>query len=217
MMSFKRPEPAKAIRTIASVFLVGAIGFTIPYTRNLFAHLTPLAILFAIAGGVFFHDGDRSLKFWIVSAFILLGGFFIEVIGVNTGVIFGEYSYGKVLGPKIFSTPVIIGFTWYLLVYASRSVVEYWDTSEWIKIIVVAIMVTGFDIVLEPVAIKLGYWSWADVQVPLQNYFAWFVISLVFSATLSLSKVKLYNEMGGPIFIILFIFFILLNGILLVV
>jgi bisanhydrobacterioruberin hydratase len=217
MMSLKRPEPAKAIRTIASVFLVGAIGFTIPYTRNLFAHLTPLAILFAIVGGVFFHDGDRSLKFWIVSAFILLGGFFIEVIGVNTGIIFGEYSYGKVLGPKIISTPVIIGFTWYLLVYASRSVVEYWDTSEWIKIIVVAIMVTGFDIVLEPVAIKLGYWTWAEVQVPLQNYFAWFVISLVFSATLSLSKVKLYNEMGGPIFIILFIFFILLNGILLVV
>lgn len=216
-MTVKRPEPAKAIQSIASVFLVGAIGFTIPYTRELFAHLTPLAILFAFAGGAFFHDGDKNIKFWLVSAFILLGGFFIEVIGVNTGAIFGEYSYGKVLGPKVLATPLIIGFTWYLLVYTSRSVVEYWDTSEWIKVVVVAVMVTGFDIVLEPVAIKLGYWTWAAVQVPLQNYFAWFVISFVFSASLSLSKVRLYNEMGGPIFIILFLFFILLNGILLLV
>jgi putative membrane protein len=42
--------------------------------------------------------------------------------------------------------------------------------------LVTGLLVAGFDAVMEPVAIRLGYWTWASVGVPLQNHAAWFVI-----------------------------------------
>ncbi|MFC0877032.1 carotenoid biosynthesis protein [Saccharicrinis sp. FJH2] len=214
-IALPRPEPSKAIRSISSVLLVGIIGFAIPFSRPVFQAMTPIVILLAVIGSIHYHDGDRNLKMILVSLFILLAGFSIEVIGVKTGIIFGTYSYGKVLGPKIMGTPVIIGLNWLLLIYTARAMVEYWDTSEWIKVPVVAILVTAFDIVLEPVAIKLGFWSWEAIQVPLQNYLAWFGIALIFSSLMTLSKVKLMNEMGGPLFFMLFLFFLVLNIVIL--
>lgn len=212
----QRPSPSKAIRTIISILLVGVIGFAIPFSRPFFQALTPLVILLAVFGAVRYHDGDRSLSVILVSVFIFIAGFGIEAVGVKTGVIFGAYSYGKVLGPKILDTPVIIGLNWLLLMYCARAMVEYWDATEWIKVPVVAVLVTAMDIVIEPVAIGLGFWTWEAVSVPLQNYVAWFVIALVFSAILALSKVRLLNEMGGPLFFLLFLFFLLLNGVLLI-
>ncbi|MFB6343812.1 carotenoid biosynthesis protein [Saccharicrinis sp. FJH62] len=214
-IALPRPEPSKAIRSISSVLLVGIIGFAIPFSRPVFQAMTPIVILLAVIGSIRYHDGDRNLKMILVSLFILLAGFSIEVIGVKTGIIFGTYSYGKVLGPKLMGTPVIIGLNWLLLIYTARAMVEYWDTSEWIKVPVVAILVTAFDIVLEPVAIKLGFWSWEAIQVPLQNYLAWFGIALIFSSLMTLSKVKLMNEMGGPLFFMLFLFFLVLNIVIL--
>jgi putative membrane protein len=49
-----------------------------------------------------------------------------------------------------------------------------------------------FDIILEPVAVKFGYWSWGH-NIPLQNYLAWFVISL--AATYIFAKMRIdYNS-----------------------
>ena len=214
-IAIPRPEPSKAIRAMSSILLVGIIGFAIPFSRPVFQAMTPIMILLAVLGLIRYHDGDRNLKMVAITLFILFAGFGVEVLGVKTGVIFGAYSYGTVLMPKIMETPLIIGVNWLLLVYTARAMVEYWDTTEWIKVPVVAILVTVFDIVLEPVAIKLGFWSWAGDSVPFQNYFAWFVIALVFSGIIAVSKVKLLNEMGGPLFFMLFLFFLVLNGIIL--
>lgn len=215
LKKLKRPEPAVAIKNVAIILLVGIVGFAIPFTHELFQKMTPLVILLGVFGLVFYHDGDRGLKFYAVSLFVLLAGFFVEVVGVKTGLIFGDYIYGTVLGPKVLDTPLMIGVLWLLLVYCARSMVEYWDTSEWIKVILVAVLVTTMDIVLEPVAIALGFWTWDAVQVPMQNYIAWFLIALVFSALFSLTKVKIFNEMGAPLFFLLFLFFILLNVVIL--
>lgn len=209
-----RPEPSKAIRIVSVILLVGIIGFAIPYSRPIFQSLTPFVIILSILGAIHYHDGDKSLKMIAVSLFVFLAGLSVEIIGVKTGLIFGEYSYGHVLGPKVFGTPIIIGLLWWLLVYTASSIVEYWDTPGIVKAFTVAILVTALDIVLEPVAIHLGFWSWNAVQVPLQNYFAWFVIAFVFAGVFSLSKVRIYNEMGGPLFFLLFMFFLILNAVI---
>jgi putative membrane protein len=46
---------------------------------------------------------------------IAVAGFFIEAIGVNTGLIFGNYVYKTTLGWKFLETPLIIGVNWILL------------------------------------------------------------------------------------------------------
>ena len=46
---------------------------------------------------------------------IFLIGMFSEFIGVNYGVIFGEYIYGNNLGFKLFGVPFLIGLNWVIL------------------------------------------------------------------------------------------------------
>ena len=41
-------------------------------------------------------------------------------------------------------------------------------------------MMLVIDLFIEPVAIELGFWSWTDNVIPVQNYLAWFAISFVY-------------------------------------
>ena len=42
---------------------------------------------------------------------------------------------------------------------------------------VAGLAAAAFDGLLEPVAVRLGYWVWSRPLVPLQNYAAWAVIA----------------------------------------
>ena len=53
---------------------------------------------------------------------IFLLGFVVEVVGVQTGLIFGSYSYGATLGVKLFDTPLLIGLNWIFVSYSSYSI-----------------------------------------------------------------------------------------------
>ena len=54
----------------------------------------------------------KMLRFFIFAFSI---GFLVEVIGVNYGIIFGNYTYGKVLGFKVLNVPLMIGVNWFFL------------------------------------------------------------------------------------------------------
>ncbi|MGQ9643382.1 MAG: carotenoid biosynthesis protein, partial [Ignavibacterium sp.] len=63
---------------------------------------------------------------------------------------------------------------------------------------------------LEPTAIKLGYWNWTEISVPLQNYFAWFVISLLFTILYFKMGLKVKTDLPIKFFLTQFLFFIIL-------
>ena len=44
-------------------------------------------------------------------------GMAAEIIGVRYGFIFGEYSYGAVLGIKFMEVPLLIGINWCILIF----------------------------------------------------------------------------------------------------
>jgi putative membrane protein len=46
-------------------------------------------------------------------------GFITEWIGVNTGMLFGQYTYGSVMGWGLGGVPFTIGCNWFVVVYAS--------------------------------------------------------------------------------------------------
>ena len=50
----------------------------------------------------------------LLFAFIWVAGIGAEWIGVHTGYLFGSYSYGENLGPKIDGIPYLIGVNWAL-------------------------------------------------------------------------------------------------------
>jgi len=109
-----------------------------------------------------------------------LAGFFIEVIGVNTGLIFGDYSYGEALGLKVLSTPLLIGVNWLILIYCTGVLLEYFKLKNSIIFSLIgALILLGIDFLIEPVAIRFNYWSWSGGQIPLQNYIGWYIFSFL--------------------------------------
>jgi putative membrane protein len=125
----------------------------------------------------------RQFAFWALSVFIL--AFAIEWLGVKSGNIFGSYHYGPVLQPQIDSVPMVIGLAWVLMLTGSAAVAEWLMKNsryrpEWLMVVVAAALMVLFDGLMEPAAVKLGYWSWREGSIPLQNYLAWLIISVLF-------------------------------------
>jgi len=192
----------------AIFYLVGVLGLSFPETRPLFIRLVPFALILGFVGVLPFHEAKWEWK--TLTAFVLayISGFVIESIGVNTGLVFGEYIYGKTLGYQIFETPLIIGMNWLFLVYVSSSLTERINSAKFISFLLPPVLMVVYDLVLEQVAPDLGMWNWNNEVIPLQNYIAWFVIAFLFVLVFRLFSIKTSNKIAPLIFILQFLFFL---------
>ena len=126
----------------------------------------------------------KSILFFLI---VVIVSFVIEIIGVKTGLIFGEYQYSKVLIPQIFNTPVAIGFAWFSTLIASAAILKklidryYLKLNIVFKSFIIGFLMFAFDYFLEPAAIKLNYWNWQLGIVPFQNYLSWFIFGSLFA------------------------------------
>ena len=146
----------------------------LPQTHALALALTPLHLLFATGAVLWLHPGkDRNFYFFCLMAFG--AGFWAEVWGVNSGILFGVYSYGAVLGPAMLDTPVLIGVNWLLLTYLFGQALHGLPQPAWAKAMLMGLLMTGLDALMEPVAMRLGFWAWPGGVVNGQNYLGWFV------------------------------------------
>ena len=66
---------------------------------------------------MFVTQNELNKKNIISALSIFLIGMIAEILGVNFGIIFGEYEYLDNLGIKIFGVPIIIGVQWILLTF----------------------------------------------------------------------------------------------------
>ena len=158
------------------MYVAGIIGLNIPLTAELFRFLTPFNLLASCGILLYFHqEWNRNFLIFITLTFFI--GYFIEVIGVKTGMIFGEYQYETTLGFKILNVPPVIGVNWLLLVYCVGSSFCRVSKPLYFKILYGALLMTIFDFLAEPIAIRLKMWSWQNLLPPLQNYIGWYITS----------------------------------------
>ena len=181
--------------------VIGLIGILI---NPAFINLTPINILLVYL--LLLASEKFNLRLLVISLVVITSGIIVEAIGVNTGVIFGNYTYHGTLGPKVFNTPLIIGVNWFLITYCAYQFIGKFIDNLFVKIVVSSAICTLFDFVLEPVAIKYNFWSWADLEIPLYNYFCWFLFSALF--TLMYSRLPIKKKVPTSILLIWFIFFI---------
>lgn len=203
-------DPREVQRFLVWFYLIGVAGMLIPVTSAFFMRLTPLALLMNF-GLLLIHDENRlSVKTILIFSLILLSGFFIEILGVQTGIIFGEYSYGKGLGWKLWDTPLIIGLNWLLLVYTTATITQKIKTHNIIRIALGAGMMLIYDVVMEQVAPRMDMWTWKDGVIPIENYIAWFVIASLFHALIQFTGIKIRNKLSETVLIAQFVFFVIL-------
>lgn len=195
------------------IYLIYSVGIAGHLTNSLVNYmklLTPLTLL--LTGGVVLFSSlkhsSKNYLFWILITYITT--FALEVIGVKTGLVFGSYWYGETLGLKVLDVPVIIGFNWTMVILGAILLSEKFFSRKIFILISASLMATLFDFFMEPSAIKLGYWNWSGISVPLQNYFAWFIISFIFSNIYFRMNIKVTSDLPIKFFVTQFVFFITL-------
>ncbi len=207
----KNKLPIKEVKKFIVIFYaVGLVGFILPQTSAIFQKITPLALLLSTYLLAVYHE-KFTLKETFGFLIIYILGFLVEVIGVQTGAIFGSYRYGAALGPKLWGTPLMIGINWIFLTYTSVAMLQHLKINRRVLAFVAPLLMVIYDVVLEQVAPKIDMWAWENDQVPLQNYLAWYAIAFVFVAGLNILKIQITNKLATILFINQFVFFILLN------
>ncbi len=205
---------SKVKRFIVSFYVIGLIGFFIPATKHIFILITPFALLLSVYLLAIYHKpyNRNSVTLFLLIYFL---GYFIEVIGVETSLIFGSYEYGKALGFKVLGTPLLIGINWLYLTYISVDIMKNsFKAKPWLTIITAPLLMLIYDIVLEQVAPKMDMWSWEGSHVPIKNYVAWYIIGVLFVALFKLFKVETNNPISKVLYISQFLFFFILTFLL---
>lgn len=197
-------------KVVLSIFIiieaVGFVGILHPEWHQTFIALTPMNLIFLLAVLLVFHSKFYLKEIlWMVLVFLV--GYGIEVVGVATGLVFGTYAYGESLGPKLFEVPPVMGVNWLLLCYTSVRLVNFNGLPNWVKAALSASLMVLLDIVMEPVAMSFDYWQWQDGAIPLQNYFAWWVVALGLNALWFKIKDKGINNFSPWMFAYLSAFF----------
>ena len=135
--------------------------------RELFLETTPIN-LFVTFIMLFVNQPQMDRGVALAAGFAFVMGFAVEFLGVNYGLIFGEYAYGNNLGLKIGGVPLLIGANWVMLTFITGAVAAlFFDRSPLKAAVFGAFLMVLIDLVIEPVAPKFDFWEFADVTAPL--------------------------------------------------
>jgi putative membrane protein len=198
------------ISILAILHVVGILGISFDKTRELVLSLSFVNLLIGFLI-LIFSTLDQSKRLLVILCVAFVIGYVAELIGVHTGLLFGDYWYGKNLGPKLAGVPLIIGINWGVLALTSSAFTESISVNKWVKIMINSALMVTFDVVMEPVAMKSDFWSWSGNVIPIYNYICWFFVAIIIQFIyLNWFKVQT-NIVFKSLFIIQFLFFIVLN------
>ncbi len=217
------------IATATAIFFhsVGLAGILF-FDRDFFIQSTPYNLLLSFSL-LLWTQQSKNPAFLLFVAIVFLIGFFSEAAGVNTGLLFGDYSYSKVLGIQWLQVPLIIGINWFIIIYCCGISIQTLlvrlinqiatDTKvppPVLKAMSViadgATLAVVFDWLMEPVAVKLGFWIWhGDGMIPLYNYVCWFLISVLLLTVFHFLRFNKENKFAVNLLLIQALFFLILR------
>jgi putative membrane protein len=144
--------------------------------------------------------GRYALTYLAIS---LSFGFFIELIGVETGWPFGVYEYDPSLGPQLISVPLVVPFAWIMMAHsvfiAARRVAPNF------VFLVGGYGLMAWDLFLDPQMVSAGRWSWEisgrsvpfQPEIPLSNTFGWLLTGMGLMALLNIFLPKERRSLGS--------------------
>jgi uncharacterized membrane protein len=210
--------------TVAALLLIAAnaaLALAIPFKVEFVIGYLGALLVFVVWHSAIVRGPARTLLLIVVT---LLVAFVSEAVGVNLGLVFGDYHYTEVLGAKLLGVPVLAAVAWGPIIYAGNHVVDLivptravlegnWVTSVSTRIWVSfagALAVTGWDMMIDPIAVSEGWWVWQDGGpyvpyvahgVPITNFTGWlgvsFFTSLAYRALASTRKPRISRPSGG--------------------
>ncbi|SJZ33954.1 carotenoid biosynthesis protein [Sediminibacterium ginsengisoli] len=212
--------------TVALLFHVcGAVGIVCTPYRDWFIQHTPLNLLL-MALLLVWNQQDKNPRFFLFLFIAFATGMLTEIAGVQSGLLFGTYSYGTVMGARIGGVPWLIGLNWAVIMICTGSVMAMLLEQVAIKdpgramparlqqfslVLDAAILAVVFDWIMEPAAVKLGFWQWENGVIPVYNYVCWFAISLLLLFIFSRMRFRKENRFAAHLLIIQALFFLIIR------
>lgn len=183
------PQQPRASVILYYAWLTAMMGYCLvrlTEQREWFAPATAITIALwlatAVASALERHRPARTSA-------MLLSGFGIallfEYLGSEHGLIFGDYDYTDLLGPRAFgAVPVLIPAAWFMMLYPSWEIAGLLTAGRrWLRIPTAAAAMTAWDLSLDPRMVADGAWIWpnggAYFGIPLSNFVGWFVTAAV--------------------------------------
>lgn len=195
------------------IYGIGICGFLIPGMNLVMRILTP-PVLFITALHAMSDEYLRREKgrvqfiVWVFSVFTFT--MFLEILGVNYGLVFGEYVYGRYMGPGLLGVPLIIGLNWIVVAASATALAKPANLNPIFTGLLAGTIALIFDIIMEPAAIGLGFWDWGGA-IPLKNYVSWFVITFAFSSISCFAGIDISGKKIRHLFTAQFGFFVVIR------
>ncbi len=211
---------------IAILFHTIGLAGILFFKNDFIIRSTPLNLLLMFAL-LIWTQTEKNVFFFIFLTAAIVIGIVVEIIGVNTQLLFGEYNYGTVLGLKVKAVPLIIGINWFIIIYCCGISIHNLlmkaiekisiDTASPPKALkAISVIIDGatlavfFDWLLEPVAVQLGFWQWKG-DIPLYNYICWFGVSMGLLTIFHFCNFNKQNKFAIHLLTIQVLFFLLLR------
>ncbi len=130
----------------------------------------------------------RTLYTWLVLGVL---GITIETTSIATGIPYGSFSYNNPLGGLLFGyAPWALILAWPPLVIGAWVLAKKTTASRIATILVGTILLVCFDLVMDPGAVALGFWSFVHTgvyyAVPYTNFIGWVISGVIGISTLEL-------------------------------
>ena len=126
---------------------------------------------------------------WVYLA-AFTAGMLSEYLGVNYGLIFGEYIYGRALGPHWNGVPWFIGINWSMLTVITGIIATEMVEPVWGRVLLGVVLMLFLDVLIEPMAPVLDFWEFKGGIAPLQNYFGWALVALPLQLLFQMLRLK---------------------------
>ena len=206
----------KILNKKISVFLIwlihisGALGL-LYYDIIFFAALTPIN-LYLTALLLMINQKNPKFKELVGIGLIFFTGIIVEYLGVNYNLIFGEYEYGKNMGPKFFGVPFLIGINWIIITLTAGGIANTLvKKNKYLTVIFGAILMVFLDFFIEPVAPVLDFWEFEGNIVPISNFTGWFLTGIITQSIYYITFKEKEFSFSINLYSAILVFFLLLN------
>ncbi|MDQ5951434.1 MAG: bisanhydrobacterioruberin hydratase [Patescibacteria group bacterium] len=162
-------------------FLVTAAFFTTAFPlEEKYQHISTIFVIFFAIPCYYglvktFGRAKAAIVILLMSLFALV----LENIAIHTGFPYGRFSYGNLIGQTLGKVPWTVGFAWTPILFGAYALAQKVASHKplWQHILLTALVMTAFDLVLDPGSVRLGFWTWENTvgfyNVPWSNFIGW--------------------------------------------
>jgi bisanhydrobacterioruberin hydratase len=169
--------PPQINRLFQFIFvLAGFFVITKATSTQLYSTSSIFIVLFAIPSylGLIAWVGVRRALATLAILSVL--AIFFEALSITTGIPYGKFTYSSAIGFPLFDlVPWTVPFAWIPLVIASAALYK--------KPLAAAGFLVLVDLLLDPMAVALGFWTWqypgAYYAIPFSNFVGWLITGLI--------------------------------------